>query len=294
MEKATQFSHVGRTIDPRYPTNLVILIWCAVVGALMFGFRLVSGVEIIQAGIASVLAGLTIFVVWAFAREIDPEEQLSAFVSVVLMTIALFLFDLQYNLIVLFYVMSISRILNRTVGLPAKLTDSIYLLLFTGFVGLAGSWIYAMMGATVFLLDSILPDRDRKQLLFAGLSVVIMIVGFVIQNNPLNPILPTTDYIVGILITTLIFVPVVLNTKHLTCIADITKEPLIPIRIQATQVVAVLFGYHVALWQGNQGILDFLPLWITIAGVAIFPVVKPFLPEWDLSPRKTNKSKSNK
>jgi len=289
MEQMTQFSHVGRPVDPRYPTNLVIMIWCAVVGAAMFGFRLISGVDIIQAGIAAVLAGLTVFVVWALAREVDPEEQLSAFVAVALMTIALFLLDVQYNLLVIFYVMSISRIINRTFGLPVKLTDSIVLLLFTGFVGLAGSWIYAMMGATAFLLDSMLPDRDRKHLLFAGLSVVIMIVGFVIQNNPLNPILPTTEYIVSILVTTLIFVPVVLNTKHLTVTADVTKEILIPIRIQATQVIVVLFGYHVALWQGNQGILELLPLWLTIAGVALFPLIKPLLPEWDLSPRKTDK-----
>jgi len=289
----TQISHIGRPVDPRYPTNLAIMVWCAVVGALMFGFRLVTAGDVIQAGVSSFFAGITIFVVWAFAREIDPQEQLSAFVSVVLMTIALFIVDVQYNLLVLFYMMSMSRIVNRSVGLPATLLDSILLLLFTGLVGLAGSWIYAMMGATAFLVDSILPDRDRKNLLFAGLSTVIMIVAFVMQNSTLNATLPTTEFIVSILVTTLIFIPVILNTRQLVVTADITREPLIPIRVQATQVIAVLFGYHVALWQGNQGILEFLPLWLTIAGVALFPLIKPILPQWDLSPRKTGKLKTD-
>ena len=288
----TQFSHIGRMIDPRYPTNLAIIVWCAIVGAVMLGFRLVSGADIIQAGIASVLAGVTVFVTWAFAREIDPQEQLSAFVAVGLMSIALFVVDVGFNLLVMFYLMSMLRILNRTVGLPATLPDSVLLLLFTGFVGLTGNWIYAMMGATVFLLDSLLPDRDRKHLLFAGLATVIMIVAFVTQNNLLNPMLPTIDFIVGILIVTLIFIPVIWNTKQLKVTADATKEPLVSIRVQAAQVIAILFGYHVALWQGNQGILEFLPLWLTIAGVALFPLIKPILPKWDLSPRKADKLKT--
>ena len=291
--KMTQFTHVARAVDPRYPTNLAIIIWSAVVGALMFGFRLVSGVDVLQAGISSVLVGLTLFIVWAFAREIDHQEQLSAFVSVALMTIALFVVDVQYNLLMMFYLISISRIVNRSVGLPVKLTDSIYLLLFTGLVGLMGSWVYAMMGATAFLLDSILPKRDRKQLVFAGLSTLIMMIAFVMQSSSLNPTLPTTEFIISISIVTLIFIPVIFNAKHLTVTADITKERLAPIRVQATQVIAVLFGYHVALWQGNQGILEFLPLWLTLAGVALFPLVKPIMPKWDLSRRKFDKLKTN-
>jgi hypothetical protein len=291
MEQLTQFTHIGRMIDPRYPTNLAIMIWSMFVGALMLGFRLISGIDIIQAGIASVVAGLAVFATWAISREIDPQEQLSAFVSVTLMTIALFIVDVQANLLVLFYLMPLLRIVSRSTGLPAKVLDSVLGLLYTAFVGFAGSWIYAMMGATALLLDSLLPDRDRKHLLFAGLSVVIMVIAFLIQNNPLNLILPTTEYIVGILITTFIFAPVVLNTKHLTVIADITNEPLIPIRVQATQVIALLFGYHVALWQGNQGVFEFLPLWLSIAGVSLFPLIKPLLPDWDLSERKTGKLK---
>jgi hypothetical protein len=284
-----QYTHMVRFLDPHYPTNLAIITWCAFVGTVILVFRLVSGVDILQAGMASVLAGLMLFVVWGFSREIDPQEQLSAFISVAFMTVALFIVEGQFNLLVLFYMLFISRIVNRSVGSPAKLSDSIALLLFTGLVGFAASWIYAMMGVMAFFVDSVLPNRDRKHLLFAGLSAGIMILGFVMQNNSVKPTLPTTEFILGIVVTTLIFIPTILKSKYLTVTADITKEPLVPIRVQATQIIAVVFGYYVALWQGNAGILNFLPLWLTIAGVALFPLLKPFLPEWDLSRREADK-----
>lgn len=283
-----EMTHIGRFLDPRYPTHLAIITWCTFVGTIELGFRLVSGVDILQAGMASVLAGLMIFIVWAFSREIDPQEQLSAFVSVTFMTIALFFVDGQFNLLVLLYMLFISRIVNRSVGLPAKLSDSIILLLFTGLVGFSASWIYAMMGVMAFFVDSILPDRDRKHLLFAGLSAGIMILGFIMQSDSVKPTLPTTEFILGIVVTTLIFIPTILKSKHLIVTADITQEPLVPIRVQATQIIAVVFGFYVALWQGNAGILNFLPLWLTIAGVALFPLIKPFLPEWDLSRREAD------
>lgn len=285
MEKMVEISHMGRMVDPRYPTNLAIMIWSALIAVAMFGFQLVSGTEFIQAGISAVIATLSVFWAWAMAREIDPQEQLSAFVAASLVTIAVFIVDVRFNLIVLFYMMSMTRILNRSVGLPATLLDSIVLLVFTGVVGFFGSWIYAMMGATAFLLDSLLPDRDRKHLLFAGLSTVIMIAAFIMQTGTLSPILPTTEFIMGIVAVTFIFIPIIVKSRHVDAVCDVNSEPLLPIRVQAAQVIALLFGYHVALWQGNIGILEFLPLWLTIAGVSLFPLIKPFLPAWDLSPR---------
>lgn len=285
MEKMYQFTRMSRAIDPRYPTNLAIIIWTAVVAVAILIFQMVSGAEFLQAGISTILGSLSVILTWIIAREIDPEEQLSAFVSVLLMTIAVFIVAVQFNLLVLFYISSMSRIVNRTIGPAVTRMDSIFLLVFTVFVGFAGSWIYAMMGATAFLLDSLLPDRDRKHVLFAGLATVVMIVAFIVQNSQLTPILPTTEFIIGIIGVTFIFVPVVLKSRRLTVVADMTAELCIPIRVQAAQVLALLFGYHVALWQGNIGILELLPLWLAIAGVSLFPLIKPFLPDWDLSPR---------
>ncbi len=285
MEKMYEMSHIGRPIDPRYPTNLAIVIWSAVVAVAIFVFRLIGGVELIEAGISAIVASASVFYVWAMSREIDPQEQLSAFVSAILMTIAVFVLDIRFNLIVLFYIMSMSRIVNRSVGLPALINDSIILLVFTGAVSILGSWVYGLIGVLAFLLDSRLPDRDPKHLVFAGLSLVIMGIAFFIQSGQFAIIMPSTEYLIAMIITTLISIPLIVKSSQVDVVCDITGEPIIAVRVQALQVLVLVIAYFIAVMQGNTGVLDFLPLWVSIAGVSLFPLVKPFLPNWDLSPR---------
>ena len=278
-------THIGRTIDPRYPTNLAIIIWSFLVAVVIFAFRLVSGTELVQAGINAFVASLSVFYVWALSREIDPDEQLSAFVSVALMTIALFVVEVRFNLIVLFYLMSMSRIINRISGLPAKWSDSIVLLLFTGYVGLWGGWLCALIGAVAFLLDSLLPNPDRKHIFFAGLALIVMVVALLMQNQEINLLSPSIDYLILSIGATIIFVPHIIKSRTITTRADITGETLNSTRVQATQVFLVLVGFGIAFWKGDVGVLEFLPLWIAIAGVSLFPLLKPLMPNWDLSRR---------
>jgi len=274
-----EMTHIGRILDPRYPTNLAIMIWMGVIGAVIFGLRLVNGVDLIEAGISGVVATFAVFLSWAMARELDPPEALAAFVSATLMTIAVLVVDVRFNIIVLFYMMSMLRIVNRSTGLPALLTDSIFMLILTALTAYFGSWVYAMIGATAFLLDAVLPKPHRQHVVFAGLSIVIMVVTFIIQNAQLSPIMPTTDYIVAILVTTFIYVPLVLKSRNVDVTCDITGEPIMPIRVQAGQVLMLLLGYHVAMWQGNAGVLELLPLWTAITGVSLYPLIKPFIPK---------------
>lgn len=278
QEQLFKITHIGRILDPRYPTNLAVMIWMGVVGVAIFAIRLVNGVDLIQAGITGGIALLSVFLAWAMSRELDPENGLSAFVSTLLMTIALFVTDINFNIIVIFYMLSMLRIVNRSTGLPALLTDSIAMLIFTAFVAYFGSWVYAMIGATAFLLDAILAKPHRIHVVFAGMSIVIMVVTFIIQQAQLTPMFPTTDYIIGILFTTFIYIPLVLRSKNVDVNCDITGEPIMPIRVQAGQVLMLLLGYHVAIWQGNAGVLDMLPLWTAIVGISLYPLIKPFLP----------------
>lgn len=285
MDNITQFTHIGRPLDPRYPTNLAIMILAGLATVAILIFRLIGGIELVQAGISAFLAGMSVFIVWGLSREIDPDHDFSAFVSAIIMIAVLFLMDGQFNLLVLFYLLSMARLLNRTTGLSAKFSDSLALFGFTIFVSFVDSWIFAMMGGTMFLLDSILPTRNRQGLLFAGASVVVMVIAFFVQGGGLNPILPTLEYITGVVATTLLFIPIIMRSNQITSTGDFTGEPLVPLRIQAIQVVALLSGYHVAVWQGNAGIIAFLPLWVTFLGIAVFPAIERFLPDWNLSRR---------
>ena len=284
-QNMSNFTSIGRPVDPRYPTNMAISIIMAITTLAMFVFQLFTGTNFVQAGIQGIMAGLTIFLVWAFAREIDPEEQLSAFVPVVLMFIVLFTIDAGYNLLVLFYMMTLARIVNRSVGLPAKLTDSVIILVFTGIIAYLYGWIYALLGVMAFLLDAMLPEANNRHKLFALLALIVTIVVFVLQGSTINPTFPSTDYLIVILLAGLIFIPVIWMSRQLNVAGDANAETLIPIRVQATQILILAFAYVIAFWQGNEGIMTLLPLWIIFAGLAVFPLIKPLLPEINLEMR---------
>lgn len=285
----TQFAHLGRPIDPRYPTNFVISRWSIIIFPIIFIFALLSGDTLIHAGFRAIVASLSIFFVWAFSREIDPQEQLSAFVSVVFMTIALFFINAQFNLLVLFYTMMMLRLVNRTVGLPAKLSNSVGLLILTAFIALIGNWTYAVIALIAFLLDSLLPQANIRHRWFAVLALVILVIAFVMQSAQIEFLLPTMAYLGAIILAGLIFIPLILKSRILPVEGDVTDESLIPIRVQSGQVFILVSAYLLALWQGDASIIEFLPLWLCIAGVSIFPVIKPFLPDWSLDKR-TRKS----
>lgn len=282
MENMSQFTHIGRPVDLRYPTNRIILLMMMLTTVAMLVFQLLSGTALIEAGLQAISAGLTIFFVWAFAREIDPQEQLSAFVAVLLTLIMLFIVDADYNLLALFFLMSVARVVNRSVGLPLKLNDSVLVLIFAGFVAYLSGWIFALIAAVAFLLDSFLPESDSKHRLFAGLAFLMMIVFMLIQQDAFTLMMPTQTFLIGIVLAGLIFMPLIWSSRQVTAVCDMRGQTLSPIRVQATQLLMLMVAFVLAFLQGNEGILAFLPLWITLVGVGLFPLIKPFLPDINL------------
>jgi len=287
MQDMSQLTHVGRPVDPRYPTNRAISIINIATIVVMFVFQLVKGTPIIDAGLHAIAAGLTMFVVWAFAREIDPEEQLSAFVAVLLALILLFTVDAGYNLIVLFYLIGIARVINRSVGLPLKLSDSVLLLGATILVAYLSGWIYALIGAIAFLLDSILPEPDLKHRLFAGLSLLVMLVVMWIQGIAITLMMPSQLYLIVIVLAGLIFIPVIWSSRQLTVVCDIRGQTLSPIRVQVLQILILVVALVIAFTQGDEGVLSYRMVWIALAGVGLFPLIKPFLPDINLEMRES-------
>lgn len=279
------FTHIGRPIDPRYPTNLAIAIIIAITTVSMFIFQLLSGTNLFLSTTQAIVAALTIFLVWAFAREIDPEEQLSAFMPVLLMLIVLFTLDVEYNLIALFYLMSLARIVNRSIGLAATLADSIIMLIFTGLVAYLSGWIYALVAVIAFLLDAVLPDANHRHRVFALLAFIVMIIAFVLQSGVINLTIPSTNYLIATGLAGLVFIPIIWKAGKLSVSCDISPELLSPLRVRATQIMVLIFAFIIAFWQGNQGILALLPLWLVFAGTGLFPLIKPFLPDINLEMR---------
>jgi hypothetical protein len=280
QELIFRFTRIGRIIDPRYPTNLAILIWAGAGAALVFALRVASGNPLDAAVGDALVAGVMLGIAWALARELDPPQPIAAFVPVLLVSAALLVTGPTADLLPLIYTIPTIRIINRFSGLPVMWGDSLLLLAFTGALCWWGGWTYAVPGVIAFALDALLPAPDRKQWLFAALSAVIGAAAFfTAAGTPPALTLPGIGQALIVLAAVLLFVPVIRRTGHSRIEGEITGELLPPVRVQAGQVYILFFLIYAVLWRGDAAVIGLLPVSLTLIGVALYPLVKPLLPQ---------------
>ena len=280
-------SALGRPVEFNYPTNLAIVILSVLAIVAAFVFRLVGGLAMIDALGFSLSVGLATFLGWAVGREVDPDYEVSAFFGAILAFIGMLILDARLSILALFLSMQLIRILNRTTGLAALIPDSIFVLFLTAIVVFVDSWTFGMMSATVFLLDSRLPKPVSRHLLFAGLALIVMVIGILVAGGlDIQAQALTQLYVIGMVVTGLLVLLVILGSRHIRSVGDVTGELLTPIRVQAGQLIAMLTSVHFALWQGNAGVDALLPLWAAMLGAGIYRVLTPILPDFHFEARK--------
>jgi hypothetical protein len=275
--KLTDFTALGRNpIDPSYPTNLAIAALALIVTIARTIVRLLSGAALLESVLWGIGAGLVLFLTWALGRELDPDHDLSAFVGAGLVLVAFLLPDMP-SLLVILWLLLVLRIVNRTVGLPAKPLDSL------GVLGL-GAWLtwqgYSMVGlmtAVAFLLDGLLPPPLRHHLFMSGLAFVTTVVLAILQGDMAMEAGLTIPVVISSVVTAGLFTIVIATTRELEAVGDATGTMLAPRRVQAAQVLALLTALLFAWWDGASGVVTVLPLWAAMVGVGLYRLASLFL-----------------
>ncbi len=259
---------IGRPLDPSYRTNLAVLVLmpvAALVAALAAAIR-GDGFGAIAA--QALVGPAAAFGAWALARELAPDDNPAAFVSMAL-AFAASLTVASPSLLLLFTTLGMVRIVNRTVGPPARLTDSLVVL---GLI-LATAWIIRspvlpVVGAVAFALDASLEDGTRRQLAFAMLALVGAAVALgVVDTATESHTLPVaTGVLIGIV--SVGFGIAIARTRRVSSVADMTGQPLSVNRVRAGMFIALLVAVQAVLL-GTEGLELSALVWATLAGVAI-------------------------
>jgi hypothetical protein len=260
---------LGRPIDPRYPTNLAIAVLSVVVAIAGAIWRLISGAALLESAQWGIGAGFVLFLTWALGRELDPDHDLSAFVGAGLAIIALLLFDMP-SLLLILWLLLLLRLVNRTVGLPAKPLDSLAILGLGAWLTWQGYWVVGLMTAAAFLLDGLLSPPLRYHLVAAGLALVTTVLLSIFRGNMAMVSGPTTPVVVSSVVIAGLFLVVIATSRELHAVADATGKPLNRRRVQAAQVLALLTALLFAWWAGISGMVALLPLWGAMAGVGLY------------------------
>jgi hypothetical protein len=184
VSRLTSITALARTIDPRLRTHQFHLA-VAVLGGLM-----VLAVEVERLGsLARAInpaanAGVTIFLAWAIAREIDPDDAHTANLAAVL-AVAGRLVTGPGALPALIMVLLAARIAGRSTGLPPTLLDGFVFLPAASFY--AGrtitGWVTALVLAFALARDRRLPDPAGARTLVAAFLVSAAASGSVILSG---------------------------------------------------------------------------------------------------------------
>ena len=174
-----RYTSIGRPLDPQFQTNravLILLPLAAVLGAVLAVMDDRGGAEI--ASQAASFA-LIVFGAWALARELDPDDNVAAFIG---MAVALYaaVTVIEPGILIVFATLGLVRIVNRTTGLKARISDSIVVMLLTFWVIYSTqSPLFGTVAAIAFMLDGSLKDPIRHQWVFGlvclGGTIVYMV-----------------------------------------------------------------------------------------------------------------------
>jgi hypothetical protein len=274
--RMSDITALGRLPDPRYPTNRAIMLLAlafAVAGAILQSLRGAALPASINWGVG---AGFALFLAWALGRELDPDYDLSAFVGAGLALVAVLLAEVP-PLMVILWLLLVLRLVNRTVGLPARPLDTLGVLGLGTWLTWQGDWIVGLVTAVAFLLDGLLSPPLRYHLFVSGLALLATLVLSVFHGDATAESGPTVAVAVASLVMAGLFAVVIATCREVEAVGDATGKPLHPRRVRAAQILALVAALLYAWWAGAAGVLAMLPLWAAMVGVSLYRLATLFL-----------------
>ena len=280
-----RFSTLGRPLDPSWPTNRAVL-WLMPIGAVTASLAAPFAPGLAGVGWAwSAAHGAGVVLgTWALGRELAPDDQRAAFVAMFIGFAVLMGFP-GASLVLLFATLLITRMVNRTVGLPARALDGVAGVLLVGWaVADTGSPGVGLVAALAFAMDAILPEGRRTQWGFAALCLIMVaaLAGAFVQDSaeglflsrPVPVGAPDPAALAGFALVAGVFLLAIVRTRSPEARCDATGAPLSAERVRWGMALTLLMGTQ-ALFVGEGGAAGASLLWASMAGVGLSGIAPP-------------------
>jgi hypothetical protein len=136
-----------------------------------------------------------------------------------------------------------------------------------------GGWLFGLITAVAFFLDSRLPDPLKRHHYLAGVAFVVT-AGLVALRGPAaRGTAPATVGWIAALAVSALNVLTIGVSHQMQSVADATGEPLTPLRVQAAQVLALATALLSTWWYGARGAVMLLTLWASLAGAGLYQLL---------------------
>lgn len=260
-----KFTSIGRPLDPSFPSNkavLLLLPLAALMGAMVSWYDDGELMQILQSAGSFLLIA---FGSWALARELFPDDNPAAFVSMGLAILLGFFLE-SPGILIVFATLGLVRLVNRSTGVAAKISDSIIVMLLVFWVIYATqSPFYGAVAGLAFAFDGSLKNPLRRQWGFALICFGGMIVYMIDHDVGLSYFTAPDTLAEWLSLAVLLILALdVFLLKNVRSRADATARNLNLTRVKCGMVVGLL-----AAFQGLVVVEKVALLVATIAGIGI-------------------------
>jgi len=259
------YTSIGRPLDPAWPSNKAMLILMPLAALAGLVISLHKGVGFLPSLNIALIYAAVVFGTWALARELMPDDQVSAFISIALGLTALLAFP-HPGLLVLFATLALLRVINRSSGQAARTRDSIIVsLLVIWTVYSSQSPWFGAVAALTFFLDGILYKPVKRQWWFALICFGSMVVYIVDHDVEWWGVVAPDSLLKWLaILAILVFCLHVMLLKKIHSRGDVGHARLDLRRVKAGVAVAVL-----ATLQGLEAMPQVILLVATIGGLCL-------------------------
>jgi hypothetical protein len=126
-----------------------------------------------------------------------------------------------------------------------------------------------LVTSVAFLLDGLLPPPLRRHLVLSGLALLATVILSILHGEMAMETWPNIPVVVSSVMVAALFLVVVGTSGSVQAVGDATLDPLIPRRVQAAQLLALVTALLFAWWDGASGVVALLPLWAAMIGVGL-------------------------
>jgi hypothetical protein len=298
-ELLRSWTAIGRPLEPDWPTNRAVMV-LAPLGAAIAGAFAAFGPLDRAVAPAAASGAAAVFLGWALGRELAPDHQGAAFGALVL-TFAAALVVPGGSLFALFVALVLARLVNRTVGLPARPLDvGLAVGLGMAFAVTSSTPSVAAVAALAFALDMSLPEGEPSRHWPAVASLLVFAAALMVWDRAIPSGLPGADAPadLGLLaavpesavvaIASIVQIALAITTLRVRTplsVCDARSKPLHGSRVRGGMWVVFLLSLALAT-SGVAGFDDGILLWAAIAGTVLWtlpltvfrPILRPSTP----------------
>jgi hypothetical protein len=260
-----KITSLGRSLDINNSRHRTIIILSILTGLSSSLFQMINKSALIDIFSEGIKAAIILFLVWAIAREIDPDHENSAFASVVL-AIPIVIIQAGQPIVPLVWILLSLRTIDRSVGIKAGIVDSLIIIALGSILSITINWIFLPLTILVFITDKQLSIEGKNRYLMQTAIIAAILIFLSTFKTGTHTLYSNIPHFIA---TSIVFVPFIVSSKTLKSVGDISGELLNKSRVNAAQIALLLcYLFLSTIEYGNHQLLG-----IIMIGVGIYQLI---------------------